>query len=65
MRDRIKDESGKNVSAIVIEIAAHSFSSCAHSNDSDDAVLVPEEQPRKRRKTKSEIWEEEHPRGSD
>jgi hypothetical protein len=55
MRDRIRDESGKDVSAVEIEIAAHDLSRCAHGNNPDNAALIPEQQPRKRRQTKSEI----------
>ncbi len=64
---RIRNESGKEVKAVDLEIAAYRFGKSAerYTKDENEAALVPEEKPRKKRKTQGEIWEEEHPRGSD
>jgi hypothetical protein len=62
---------GEAIKAVDVEIVAHQLCKFAardiyrHEDKETDAALVPEEKPRKKRKTKAEIYEEEHPRGSE
>lgn len=62
-----------DVPAVEIEMAPYAFCRVAESaskwntNDTNSAALPPqpEEKPRKKRKTQTQIYEEEHPRGSE
>jgi hypothetical protein len=62
---------GETIKAVDVETVAHQLCKSAtrgmyrHEDEGNDAALVPEEKPRKKRKTKAEIYEEEHPRGSE
>jgi hypothetical protein len=70
---RVNSNKGEEeaVKAVHVEIVAHQLCKSAgrdmyiHDDEGNNAALVPEEKPRKKRKTKAEIYEEEHPRGSD
>lgn len=68
IRDRVSSESKQEVRAVDIEMAAHEFGKPSRrctEDDENEAAMVPEEKPRKRRKTQAEQWEEDHTRGSD